>query len=97
MKSSIKLKVSKDILLLIRKMHPDLKKRVRLALDEILLNPDAGKLLKHDLNGMRSYRVGRFRVIYKITRVIEVVAIGPRKSIYADTLSLLKLEKISAC
>lgn len=93
MKSLTKLKVPKEIISLIRKMHPDLKKRVRLALDEILSSPDAGKPLKEDLQGMRSYRVGRFRIIYCVKRVIEIIAIGPRQSIYAETLLLLKSEK----
>lgn len=94
MKSLTKLKVPERIVSLIRKMHPDLKKRVRLAFDEILSRPDSGKPLKKDLQGMRSYRVGRFRIIYRVTRVIEVVAIGPRRSIYAATLLLLKSKNL---
>jgi len=36
--------------------------------------------------------VGSFRIIYRVapSRVIELVAIGPRRAIYEETLRLLR-------
>jgi len=56
------------------------------------MDPQAGKELRDDLAGLRSLRIGRFRIIYRIARrdLIELVAIGPRRSIYEETLRLLR-------
>ena len=73
-------------------MHPDLKKKVRASLQFILSEPHSGKTLKDDLSGLWSFRVGGFRIIYRIADsiVIEIVAIGPRERIYEETFKLLK-------
>ncbi len=57
----------------------------------ILLAPIAGKALKDELKGLRSLRVSRFRIIYRISKgkEIELVAIGPRERIYEDTFRIL--------
>jgi hypothetical protein len=66
-------------------MHPDLKRRVRAALDRIREDPSAGKGLLGSLAGWRSARVGRVRIVYRETRgAIEVAAIGPRSTIYLE-------------
>ena len=51
-----------------------------------------GKQLRDELAGLRSFRVGRFRVIYRVAskRLIELVTIGPRRTIYEETLRLLR-------
>lgn len=59
----------------------------------ILADPSSGKALKEELAGLRSFRVGTFRVIYRVRRnVVEIVAIGPRERIYEETYRLLKRE-----
>ena len=62
-----------------------LKRKVRAALQALLEDPCAGKALRNELQGLRSYRVGRFRIIYRIGRDLELVAFGPRDSIYVET------------
>ncbi len=49
----------------------------------ILANPLSGKALKDELDGLRSFRVSRIRIVYRIAtgRVVELVAIGPRERI----------------
>ncbi|HVS66862.1 MAG TPA: type II toxin-antitoxin system RelE/ParE family toxin [Thermoanaerobaculia bacterium] len=76
----------------LRGLHPEIKGKVRAALIAVLADPHAGKALKDELEGLRSYRVGRYRVIYRIVRrgVIEVVAVGPRRRIYEETYRLLR-------
>ena len=91
MSTAHKLRIPDDLVRLIRKMHPQLKGKVRAALDEITRNPDSGKVLKFELLGLRSYRVGRMKIIYRTGnhRIIELVAIGPRKTIYEETYRLI--------
>ncbi len=87
-----KLRVPDDIAGLVRNMHPQLKKKIKASLQIILADPNAGKALKDELAGLRSFRASRFRIIYRVlsrTR-IEVVAIGPRERIYEETFRLLK-------
>ena len=87
------LRVPDDILLLVRRLHPDLKRKIRAGLDELVKDPEAGKALRDDLEGLRSFRVGRFRVIYRIGKdLMEVVTIGPRRTVYDETLKRLKHE-----
>ena len=77
---------------LVRGLHPGLKRKVRAGLDLIRTTPEAGKELRDELAGLRSLRVGGFRIVYRVSprRVIELVAIGPRRTIYAETLRLLR-------
>lgn len=87
-----KLFVPHEIVSLIRGLHPSLKKRVRVALEEICENPYCGKGLKEELKGLRSCRIKRFRIIYQVLPEdkIGIIAIGPRKYIYQETYKQLK-------
>lgn len=85
-----KLRVPDNIVELIRHMHPHLKKKVKSSLQIILSDPETGKALKDKLAGLRSFRVSRFRIIYRITKKeIEIIAIGPRENIYEETFRIL--------
>jgi len=89
-----KLRVPDKVVGLVRSMHPDLKRKTRASLKTILADPSSGKALKDELAGLRSFRVGTFRVVYRVMRnVIEIVAIGPRERIYEETYRLLKKER----
>ena len=87
-----KLQAPDSVAELIRNMHPHLKKKLKASLQSILSDPYSGKALKDELAGLRSFRVSRFRIIYRISdqKLIEIVAIGPRECIYEDTFRLLK-------
>ena len=76
----------------LRSLHPEIKRKTRAALNLIASEPGVGKSLRDELKGLRSFRVGRFRIIYKVAskRVVEIVAIGPRKTIYEETYRLLR-------
>ena len=80
-----RLRVPHEVAALIRGLHPVLKRKVRAALQAILRDPCSGKTLQEELRGLRSYRVGRFRIIYRLERDLELVAFGPRDSIYLET------------
>ena len=94
MASQYKLKMTDEMRALIRHLHPAIKQKVRVALAEILENPDRGKTLRGELQGLRSFRVSKFRIIYRaVDKVIEIIALGPRHSIYEETLRLLQTEE----
>lgn len=86
-----KLRVPNEIAEFIRGMHPDLKKKIKASLQIILFEPYSGKALKDELEGLRSFRVSSFRIIYRISskKQIEVVTIGPRQRIYEETFRLI--------
>lgn len=89
-----KLRVPDQVAELIRALHPDLKKKIRASMNIILAEPDSGKALKEEPAGLRSFRVSRFRIIYRVVKKeIEIVAIGPRTRIYEDTYRRLRKEK----
>ncbi|MBI4744740.1 MAG: hypothetical protein HY776_08015 [Actinobacteria bacterium] len=57
-------------------------------------NPESGKYLRNELAGLQSYKVGRFRIIYrKSLNIIELISIGPRKNIYQETARLIKRKR----
>lgn len=59
--------------------------------DALAAQPDIGKPLRGELEGVWSARVGRHRVIYRLARtVLFVVLIGPRATIYEDAARLLR-------
>jgi mRNA interferase RelE/StbE len=80
---------------LLRSLHPDLRRRVKAALQHIRDEPAGGKPLRDELAGMRSYRVSRFRIVYLETGDggLELVAVGPRGTIYEETFRLLQLQR----
>jgi mRNA interferase RelE/StbE len=85
------IRMGDEIAAFIRTLHPILKKRVHAALQEIRTDPDSGKALQDDLEGYRSLRAGKFRIIYRTSasKEIEVVAVGPRRTIYEETVRLI--------
>lgn len=90
-----KLLVPKDVQELISTMHPSLKKKVKASLKIVLSAPHSGKALMEELSGLRSFRVGSFRIIYRIKdpKQIELVAIGPRERIYEETFRIIQKEE----
>ena len=89
-----KLRVPDEIVALIRGCHPRLKRKIRAGLQHIVTDPESGKSLKDDLVSLKSYRISRFRIIYRISskQTIDVVAVGPRKTIYEETYRIIKKE-----
>jgi mRNA interferase RelE/StbE len=86
-----RLRVPDHVAALIRGLHPDLKRKVRAALRDIVADPAIGKLLRDALAGLRSCRVSRFRIVYRVGgAAIEIVAVGPRRTIYQETWRRLR-------
>jgi mRNA interferase RelE/StbE len=72
-------------------LHPEIKRKLKTAFHTIASDPYAGKALNEELDGLRSYRVSRFRIIYRLMREkqIEIIAVGPRERIYEETYRLV--------
>ena len=86
-----RLRIPHETAELIKGLHPDLKRRVKSVLKSILQDPDTGKALKNELHGLRCFRIRRFRIVYRVSsgNMLEIVAIGSRKSIYEETFRLI--------
>ena len=89
-----KLRVPDHLAEFIRDLHPELKRKIKGSLKNIVAEPIAGKPLKEELEGLRSFRVSRFRIVYQIAepREIQIIAIGPRERIYEETYRLIRKE-----
>ena len=89
-----KLRVPDDVAALIRGCHPQLKRKIKAGLRQILTEPESGKPLKEELTGLRSYRISRFRIVYRVSskKIIDIIAVGPRKTIYEETYRIIKRE-----
>jgi mRNA interferase RelE/StbE len=89
-----RIRVPDSVGALLRGMHPHLKRKIKSSFKIIVSNPNEGKALKEELTGLRSFRVGRLRIVYRVRKgVIEVVAVGPRKRVYEETLLILRREE----
>lgn len=91
----VKLRIPDYLVKFLRTLHPEIKRKVKSALKSITAKPYSGKLLKDELEGLRSVRVSRFRIIYLFDakKEIQIVAIGPRATIYEETYRLIKKGK----
>ncbi len=77
----------------IRKLDPQIRRRVRAALDKLQEDPERGKSLQLSLKGLRSWRTGDYRIVYRLqTDQIEVlvVAVGHRREVYSQLRRLGK-------
>jgi mRNA interferase RelE/StbE len=87
----MRIKLPAEVAGLVRSLHPQLKRKIRSALDEILNEPASGKQLRGELAAYRSFRVGKIRIVYREKAgIIEIVAVGRREVIYYETTLLLR-------
>lgn len=69
----------------IRKLDPSLQPRLRAAVEAIAEDPHRGKPLQLTLRGLRSWRTGDYRIVYRMANQeleILVVAVGHRREVY---------------
>lgn len=77
---------------LISKLLPEIKRLVRSTIDVLLTKHDMGTELTGELEGYRSYRVRRYRIIYRVNEddsCLEVYHVGHRRDVYQTLRSLL--------
>ena len=83
----MKLKISSRAARQIKKLksNPALAQRLRAALLDIAANPYRGKPLEGVFEGVRSWRVADWRVLYRIYReqlIVLIIEIAARKDVY---------------
>lgn len=68
----------------IQKMTPQLRRRLEIALDQLINDPKAGDPLHGDWQGYWKLRMGDYRIIYRIvnTHVVEVQYVRHRREAY---------------
>lgn len=62
---------------------PQVKERCRTAVYELANNPLLGKKLKGEFEGLRSYRFGTFRIVFRFSKdLLEIVYVDHRRDVY---------------
>ncbi|MDH5430039.1 MAG: type II toxin-antitoxin system RelE/ParE family toxin [Nitrospirota bacterium] len=82
----------------IRHLSPDLRRSIKAAVRALCVNPSEGAPLVQELEGLWKYRVSRFRIVYAIDRkrkVIRVMAVGHRRSVYEKVTEFVKRKEVS--
>ena len=62
-----------------------LREKIRIAAEEIQVNPNVGKPLTRELKGRFSYRVSDYRVIYRVYHaevIVLILTVGHRRNVY---------------
>ena len=80
----------------IRSAHPSLKKALKAAIRLLVQDPSCGEPLHGELAGRFKYRVRRYRIVYRVdrqTRVVHIIAVGHRRSVYEELAGRLEEEK----
>ena len=77
---------------LFSKLHPENKKLIKLALNELRQALYSGHDLQEELSGFKSYRSKKYRILYRVNEdeyIIEIYYIGHRKDVYEQFRRLL--------
>lgn len=77
----------------IKKLHPDIKKLIRNAIDSIVHNPFQGDELHGELQSFRSFKPHRYRIIYRVDmneHRIDIYHVGHRRDVYENFRKLLE-------
>ena len=80
-----KIKATRTTHELMASFHPEVKRVIKEALKDLKENPNLGKDLQRELSGYQSYRIKRYRIIYKIDIVNKTIVlhyVGHRREIY---------------
>jgi len=67
-----------------RRLDPPIQSRILKALDAIQSDPMSGKPLQGPYQGLRSYRVGEYRIVYRLdarASLVVIQRIGDRRDI----------------
>ena len=71
--------------LMLRDLHPTIRKQLKSILKELYQNPRLGKKLQNELADFRLLKMKRYRAIYQIDhqkKEVIIYAIGHRRNIY---------------
>jgi addiction module RelE/StbE family toxin len=78
---------------LIARLSPEVKRLIRSAIDDLRRDPYAGSELHGELAGYFSFRIRRYRIIYRVREndsSLDVYYVGHRRDIYETFRVLLE-------
>lgn len=81
---------------IIKKLHPTIKAAVKAGISEVVKAPLLGRELQLELGGFRSFRVSRYRIVYRINEAescVEIHYVGPRRDVYESFRDLLSRKR----
>lgn len=87
-----KMRFTPEVSRLVAKLHPENKRQLKQALNELRQKPFIGKDLQEELFGFKSLRLKKYRVIYTVSEeanYIEIYYIGRRSDVYERFRRLL--------
>ncbi len=87
----LKIRFTPEAARLLSKLHPENRRLIKAALNELRQNPYLGDDLQEELSGFKSYKSKRYRIVYNFNEeenVIQIYYIGHRRDIY-DQFRLL--------
>ena len=87
-----KMRFTPEAARLLSKLHPENKKQIKQALNELRQHPYTGKDLQEELFGFKSLRLKEYRVIYNINEkenFLQIYQIGHRSDVYEQFRRLL--------
>jgi len=77
----------------IANLHPENRKIIREAVDQIRRNPHSGHDLQEELSGFKSFKSKRYRIIYKVDEggsSVDIYLVGHRRDVYEQFRVLLR-------
>ena len=80
-----KLRISREAIKELKNISRRRRDAVLAALEEIKEDPFIAKPLTRELTGRFSYKIGVYRIIYKINkkdRIVEIITVGHRSTVY---------------
>ncbi len=87
-----RMRFTPEVSRLISKFHPENKKQIKQALQELQKNPYTGSDLQEELYGFKSFKLKRYRILYNINEedsIIQIFHIGHRRDVYEQFRRLL--------
>lgn len=79
--------LSREATRIVARLTPSVSRRILSALEKLIVNPQTGKRLHGELEGLFSLRVGGMRIVYEVDfekNAVVVHAIGTRGDIYKN-------------
>ena len=95
MRRNLRIRFTPEAGKLLSKFHPEIKKLIKGAIKDLQNEPHAGHDLEEELSGFNSFRVKRYRIVYKINEEqnsLDIYYAGHRRDVYEQfRLMLSKL------
>lgn len=77
----------------LQKLPPPIKKIIRMTIESLANSPYFGKPLKEELEGFRSCKLNRYRIIYYLNepaKQVEILYAGHRSNVYEEFAQYIK-------